>query len=306
MHDNFIEKNLQRFYSDYFINQTSSGTSALICILAALKNKKKNEVIIPSVVCPSILFAVNFLSLKPIFVDMEKIFFNMDVGSIRKKISKNTLAIICVHCYGIAANIPAVSKIAKKSKIFMIEDACLNFGGKINGQYYGSFGDASVLSFGYDKILSEKGGALLVKNKRLNLIIKKFLKKNTVFNDIKINKKSFVRKLETLDENIYIRNKNAKYLNDNLTLKNLIKPKFRASDVYWRYPLLYKGSRENMIRKAKRKKIIITSHYPALNKFQYNSELKNAELFNDSVLNIFVRDKNSQKYLDNVCHLLNK
>ena len=90
-----------------------------------------------------------------------------------------------------------------------------------------------------------------------------------------------------------------------MSTKNLIKPRFRKSDVYWRYPVLYKKNREKIINKAKNKKIIITSHYPALNKFQHNSKLKNAKVFDSSVINFFVKDKNSSKYLDNICKLLN-
>ena len=85
MQGSVIEKSLQKIYPSFFINQTSSGTSALIAILTVLKNSsKKREVLIPSVVCPSVLFAVNFLGLKPVFVDMEIIFFNMDINSIKK------------------------------------------------------------------------------------------------------------------------------------------------------------------------------------------------------------------------------
>lgn len=307
MQGSVIEKSLQKIYPAFFINQTSSGTSALIAILTVLKNSsKKREVLIPSVVCPSVLFAVNFLGLKPIFVDMEMIFFNMDINSIKKKINKNTLSIICVHCYGISANIVKISNIAKKNKIFMIEDACLNFGGKLNKKYYGSYGDASIVSFGYDKIISESGGALIVKNKNKHLKIRKILKNNPMLSNITINKQGFLKKIEMLDENIYKRNANAKYLYDNLELKNLIKPLFRENDVYWRYPVLYKHSREKLIQEANKKKVIITSHYPAINRFQYNSRLRNAKIFDNSVVNFFVRDGTSKKYLNSICSLLNK
>ena len=73
MRSNYLEKKLKLFFPDMNILQTSSGTAALITILSILKNKYKNkdEVILPSVCCPAVLFAVNFLNLKPVFVDME-------------------------------------------------------------------------------------------------------------------------------------------------------------------------------------------------------------------------------------------
>ena len=82
-----MEKQLKNFFPKMNILQTFSGTAALITILDVLKekNKNKNEVIIPSVACPAILFAVNFLNLKPVFVDMNLKNFNMNFADTKKK-----------------------------------------------------------------------------------------------------------------------------------------------------------------------------------------------------------------------------
>ena len=208
MQNTLIEKNLSKYYHNYYISRTSSGTSALIVILKALTiESQKKEVIIPSIVCPSVMFAVNFLGLKPIFVDMEVKYFNMCITDLKKKITKNTLAIIGVHCFGLTAAIEALVRISKDKKVFLIEDACLNFGGKFKNKYFGSFGDASILSFGYDKILSEKGGALMVKSKRKFLFAKKFLSKNSEFFDFQFDEKKFQIKFDKLEEEIEIQKK---------------------------------------------------------------------------------------------------
>ncbi len=304
MHNNLIEKNLSQYFQDFYITRSSSGTSALIAILKSLtKDSNKDEVIIPSVVCPSVMFAVNFLCLKPVFVDMELKFFNMCIKDLKKKISKKTLAIIGVHCFGIAADINSLVTICKKKKIFLIEDACLNFGGKLNKKYYGAFGDASIVSFGYDKILSEKGGALMIKNKKKFLFIKNFFKKNPEFFEFKFNKKSFQDKFNKLEENIENRKKNAKIFFLQLASKNIIKPKFRKEDVYWRYPIIYKNNRERLINKANQKGIIMTKHYSAINKFQSNSILKVANIMDKSILNFFVKPGTDVKYINNICSL---
>ena len=89
MHNNLIEKNLSQFFQDFYITRSSSGTSAIIAILKSLiKDCNKDEVIIPSVVCPSVMFAVNFLCLKPVFVDMELNFFNMCIKDLKKDLQK--------------------------------------------------------------------------------------------------------------------------------------------------------------------------------------------------------------------------
>ena len=307
MYNNLIERNLSQYFQDFYITRSSSGTSAIIAVLKSLvQDSNKDEVIIPSVVCPSVMFAVNFLCLKPVFVDMELNFFNMCVKDLKKKISKKTLAIIGVHCFGLAANINSLVKLCKKKKIFLIEDVCLNFGGKFNNKYYGSFGDASIVSFGYDKILSESGGALMIKNKKKFLFIKNFLKKNPEFFEFRLNEKSFQSKFDKLEETIEKRKNNAKKFFLQLKSKNIIKPKLREEDVYWRYPIIYKGDREKLINKANKKDLIITKHYPSINKFQSNSNLKVAKIMDQSILNFFVKPGTNEKYIDNICSLIKK
>lgn len=308
MRETLIELSLQKLFKDRYIIRTSSGTSSLIAILKVLSEQSlKDEVILPSVACPSLLFAINFLKLKPVFIDMETSYFNMDIKDLKKKITKKTLAIIGAHCFGIANDIKAIKKISKVRNIFFIEDACLNFGGKKWNKYYGSFGDVGVISFGYDKILSVAGGgALIIKSKKIFIKIIKFLKKNPLFYKFNFKSKNFKKKFNKLEKNIKLRNTNAKKYYDNLLSKNIIKPKFRVDDVYWRYPILIKKNRDKLIKLAYKKNLIITKHYPDVSRFQSFSNLKIAKIFDKSVINIFVKEKTSEKYINSICKLINK
>lgn len=303
-----IQQTLSNYFPKRYNILTSSGTSALTIILHTLKKiyKNKDEIILPSVVCPSLLSVINNLSLKPVFVDMELKYFNMNFGHLKKLVNKKTLSVICVHCYGIAANIEKIQELLKRKKIFLIEDICLNFGGKFKDNYFGSFGDASIVSFGEDKILNIGGGALIVKSKSINDKIRKFLIKNSFFSELSFNKKEFRKKIKSLNRNILERNSNARYLHENLFSKSFIKPIYRKNDVYWRYPMISKINRTKLIRDAKKIGIIITSHYPSINRFQYNSHLKNADIFDKSVINVFVTKQKTKNYLQKVCNFLNK
>ena len=307
MVSSFMEKQIKIFFPKMNILQTFSGTAALITILGVLKerNKNKNEVIIPSVACPAILFAVNFLNLKPVFVDMNLNNFNMNFIDTKKKTSIKTLAVIQVHCFGIVSEIEKVKKYLIKKNIFLIEDACLVFGGKIDSSYLGSFGDASILSFGYDKILSYKGGALLVKSKFLYKKCKKYLVKNENLNKEKIEKKIFQKKLENLEKEITYRKKIAKYISKNLNNKMFIKPKFNKKDVYWRYPLIFKGNREKLIKRAEKKDVLITKHYPAMSRYENNLNLKNANIMDKQIINLFVSRQKSKNYIERTVEFLN-
>ena len=307
MKSNFLEKKLKLFFPDMHSLQTSSGTAALITILNTLKNRNKNkdEVILPSVCCPAVLFAVNFLNLKPVFVDMELKYFNMSFKDIKNKIKKKTLSVILVHSFGITGEVYKVKKFLLKKKIFLVEDACLVFGGIYKNKYLGSFGDASILSFGHDKILSYKGGALVVKSKSVFNECKIFLKKNPLLKNVEINKKILEEKFNNLRLNIEERKKNALYVYENLTNKLFFKPKFREQDVYWRYPIIFKKNRDKLIAMAKLKKIIITKHYPSISKFQSDSNLNNAKIFDKSIINLFVKKQNDLNYLNKTIKFLN-
>ena len=116
------------------------------------------------------------------------------------------------------------------------------FGGKLNSAYLGSFGDASILSFGYDKILSYKGGTLLVKSNLIYKRCKFYLTKNKNLN-IEKEKNIFLNKLKNLDNEIA--KKKLQIYKYKLFNKLFIKPVYSNEDVYWRYPLIFKGNREN-------------------------------------------------------------
>ena len=104
--------------------------------------------------------------------------------------------------------------------IFLIEDICLNFGGKLNNKFYGSFGDAAIVSFGYDKIISEKGGAVIIKEKKFYLKVKKNLIPNPILYKTDLNKRSFIKKINVLNKNILNRSSNAKFLYDSIKSKS--------------------------------------------------------------------------------------
>ena len=70
--------------------------------------------------------------------------------------------------------------------------------------------------------------------------------------------------------------------------------------------MISKINRTKLIRDAKKIGIIITSHYPSINRFQHNSHLKNADIFDKSVINVFVTKQKTKNYLQKVCNFLNK
>lgn len=301
-----IESELSEFLSSDLIKETSSGSAALIAALSLLTWRKDAEILIPSICCPAVLSAVQITNFTPVFIDMETSSFNMSFQSIRELANENTVAIIFVHSFGIAGDIVETKEFCKKENIFLIEDTCMALGGAVDDQYLGTYGDAAVFSFGYNKIISGNiGGAIVLKKECLYENALGFLKKNEFFTGCSYNNESIKYQFANLSSTVSKRNNNARIFFNELDSKFVDKPEFKQSDVYWRYPVLYKRNRNELLRKARELSIIITTHYPSLHRFQYGAELEVADNFDESVLNFFIGPEVDESYIKNVCDLVN-
>ncbi len=300
-----IEKNLSSILSNDYVLEVNSGTAGIIISLMLPENNR-DEVILPSICCPSVLSAINFCNMKPIFVDMEKKFFNMDINNIKNSINKNTRAIIGVHSYGIGLNVKEIKNLCDENNILFIEDCCLSIGGKINNKPIGSYGDVSIFSFGYDKIISSAGGGIAFKNEEDFNKAEKLIEKNEILKCPAYKNEEIQIGFDNLEENIINRNNVAKIYSEKISDSITIKPEYRETDVYWRYPLLFKKDRNELINKATERNLIITYHYPSLANFQYGNDLVVSDDFNNSVINLFVNIKTDDRYIEEVCTLINE
>ena len=158
-----LEKEYAEFAGSKYAVTCNSGTSGLHLALLALKIGEGDEVIVPDFAMAACAFSVSYTGAKPVFVDVDADTYALDSSKIEEAITKRTKAIMAVHTYGRLANMQAIAKIAKKHKLFIIEDAS-----EAHGAVYKSKADAVVYSFYSNKIISsEEGGIVTVNNKRL-------------------------------------------------------------------------------------------------------------------------------------------
>ena len=125
---------------------TSSGTGALHAALLALDIKKGDEVIIPEITFVASANVVEFVGATPVFVDVEKDTWTIDVKDVERKITSKTKAIMPVHIYGNVSDMKGINKIAKKHNLYVIEDACPSLGAEYYGKKTGSLSDVAALS----------------------------------------------------------------------------------------------------------------------------------------------------------------
>ncbi|MDD5069256.1 MAG: DegT/DnrJ/EryC1/StrS family aminotransferase [Candidatus Omnitrophica bacterium] len=146
----------------------ASGTDALILSLRAIamKYKKteffssKDEIITTPFSFIATAEAIVRAGAKPVFVDIDPYTYNIDPQKVEKAINKNTVGILPVHLYGLSADMSAIMRLARKNKLFVLEDVAQAFGACCdlkNKQRLGSIGDCGAFSFFPSKNLGGYG-----------------------------------------------------------------------------------------------------------------------------------------------------
>lgn len=149
-----LEKEAANFLGVKYGILTNSGSSAGLLALSSLELPRGSEVIIPATTFPTIFNIILQCGLVPVVVDSKVGTYNLDPDELEKAISKKTKAIIVVHALGNPVDMPKVMKIAKKHKLYVIEDNCDGWGSRINSKLVGSFGHISITSFHAAHIVS--------------------------------------------------------------------------------------------------------------------------------------------------------
>jgi len=167
-----FERSFAKYLGVRYAIAVSSCTSGLTLILASLD--KAGEVIVPGFAFPAVANAVIWSGLKPVFVDVDPIYGNIDPLQVERAVSKKTVAILPVCNYGFPADFDKLEKISKKYHIPLIVDSAQSFGTLYKGKKCGGFGNAEVFSLSPSKIItSAEGGVVTTNNKKIAEFIRK-------------------------------------------------------------------------------------------------------------------------------------
>lgn len=163
-----FEKITAKYAGVKYAVAVNSGTSGLHLIIQALGIKEGDEVITTPFSFIASSNCILFEKAKPVFVDIGEKTFNIDVSKIEEKITVKTKVILAVDVFSQSADWLELKKIAKKHKLFLIEDSAEALGSEYNGKKCGSFGDAAIFAFYPNKqITTGEGGAVLTDNKKI-------------------------------------------------------------------------------------------------------------------------------------------
>ena len=147
----------------------ADGTDALHLALLALGVGPGDEVIVPTNTFIASVLAISNAGAKPILVDCEPDFYQMDVKAVERALSPRTKAIMPVHLYGHPADMDPLLQIAKDRKLFVVEDGAQAHGATYRGRLCGTMADIGCFSFYPGKNLGAfgDGGAVVTRNAQL-------------------------------------------------------------------------------------------------------------------------------------------
>jgi dTDP-4-amino-4,6-dideoxygalactose transaminase len=156
----------------------ANGTDALHLAMLACGLGPGDEVITSTHTFIATVHGIAQTGAKPVLVDCEPEFFNIDVAQIEKAITPRTKAIVPVHLYGQPADMDPILEIARKHKLLVIEDACQAHGAEYKGRRCGSMGDIAAFSFYPGKNLGAYGDGGAIVTTRKDLADKVWLLRN--------------------------------------------------------------------------------------------------------------------------------
>ena len=164
-----FERALAKYVGVRFAVAFSSGTAALQAAYFAAGLGRGDEIITSPLTFAATTNAALWQGARPVFADIEAESGNIDPEEILEKITKRTKAIVAVDYAGLPVKLDGLKKVARKHKLFLIEDAAHALGAMYRGKKIGSISDMVMFSFHPVKsITTGEGGAIVTNHKHFH------------------------------------------------------------------------------------------------------------------------------------------
>ena len=243
-----FEDEFSLFMEGHHCIAVNSGTSALHLGLLASGIKCGDEVIIPSFTFAATANAVALCGATPVFVDIDIETFTMDPKAAEAAITENTSAIMPVHLYGHPSNMDPLTEICSRKGLTLLEDAAQAHLATYKSQPVGTFGTAAFSFYPTKNMTSGEGGmivtsddeiarkAKLLRNQGMEI---RYQNEVVGFNNRMTDIHAAIGRvqLKKLRERTTKRQKNAKFLSENLSTVTVPTASSDAEHVYHQYTI---------------------------------------------------------------------
>lgn len=157
-----LEDDIARFTGARYAIGVGSGTAALELLLRAAGIGPGDEVILPCFTWISPAAMVAKLGARPVFVDIERDSYTLDVDAVEAAITQRTRAILAVHLFCQLADLAGLRELAPRHELLLLEDSAEAIGMWCEGTHAGLVGIGGVLSFFPTKTLGTLGDAGMI------------------------------------------------------------------------------------------------------------------------------------------------
>ncbi|MEK7674794.1 MAG: DegT/DnrJ/EryC1/StrS family aminotransferase [Verrucomicrobiota bacterium] len=161
-----LEKDWKEHFQVPYVRAYCNGTSALTTMFFALDLPPGSEIMVPSYTFFATITPMRFFGLVPVFVDINPRTLNFDVEDAKRRLTKNTKALLPVHWIGLPCEMDHIGAFAKEKGLIVLEDACHAHGASMQGKYMGSWGRMAAFSFQATKPLPAIEGGMAVYQER--------------------------------------------------------------------------------------------------------------------------------------------
>jgi len=159
-----FEAAMARFAGVRHAIAANSGTSALHLVVRALGIGEGDEAITTPFSFIASSNCILFERARPVFVDIEPRTLCIDPERVERAISPRTKAILAVDVFGHPADWGALTEIARRHELLLVEDSAESLGSTLDGRRCGSFGDAAVFAFYPNKQITTGEGGIVLTN----------------------------------------------------------------------------------------------------------------------------------------------
>jgi perosamine synthetase len=327
-----LESAFKEKFNKKFALLTSSCTGGMHMGMRALDIREGDEVIVPELTWVATASAPFYLGAKPIFVDVDKDTWTIDIESAESKITNKTKAIMPVHLYGHPSNMEGVMYLAEKYNLKVLEDAAPAIGAKFKNDYCSTFGDVSVFSFqGAKMMVTGEGGIVLTDDEEVFSKIKQYSEHGRSTDPNKtfwietigykykmsnIQAALGLAQFERLDELIDRKREIFKIYKENLVdtpLLSLNEEADWAHSIYWMTSIVLqegvKINRDEMISRLKQDGVDSRPVFPTISKYpMWKSDCvnPNAEFIGSRGINLPSGHNLKESEIIKVCSLIKK
>ena len=155
-----LEDDWRNYYKVPYVKAHNCGTSAIAAMYFALDLPRGSEILVPSYTFFATVVPLRVFGLVPAFVDINPRTFNFDLDDAKKRLTKNTKALVPVHWMGLPCPMDEINDFANRHGLIVLEDAAHAHGASLQGKPMGTWSRMSIFSYQASKPISALEGGM--------------------------------------------------------------------------------------------------------------------------------------------------